>query len=228
MKTSRNFVLFGAALAFLLGIAGTLRAQTATGEITGTVTDTSGAVVPQVKVTVTNQQTNSTRETITNDAGAYTVTLLPVGVYTISAQKTGFRIAKQTDITLNVAQTIRTDLQLAVGEMTQTVEVTGAGVLLDTDTSAVSQVVNNRQVSELPLNSRNFADFLLLGAGAVDRRNGEQAAMRQDKGGSYSINGARPTSLNYTLAGVINTDVALNTPGAISSQYGSPESNEQT
>ena len=108
MKTSRKFVLFGAALAFLLGIAGTLRAQTATGEITGTVTDTSGAVVPQVKVTVTNQQTNSTRETMTNDAGAYTVTLLPVGVYTISAQKTGFRIAKQTDITLNVAQTIRT------------------------------------------------------------------------------------------------------------------------
>ncbi|PYV34224.1 MAG: hypothetical protein DMG22_06935 [Acidobacteria bacterium] len=228
MKTSRKFVLFGAALAFLLGIAGTLRAQTATGEITGTVTDTSGAVVPQVKVTVTNQQTNSTRETMTNDAGAYTVTLLPVGVYTISAQKTGFRIAKQTDITLNVAQTIRTDLQLAVGEMTQTVEVTGAGVLLDTDTSAVSQVVNNRQVSELPLNSRNFVDFLLLGAGAVDRRNGEQAAMRQDKGGSYSINGARPTSLNYTLDGVINTDVALNTPAVILSQDGIQEFNEQT
>jgi hypothetical protein len=229
MKALRYLLLSGSAFALLLlGVAGTLRAQTATAEITGTVTDTSGAVIPQVKITITSQQTAATRTATTNESGAYTVTLLPVGVYTVTAEKTGFQVAKQTDITLNVAQTLRVNLQLAVGAVTQTVEVKASAVSLDTETSAVSHLVTNRQVSELPLNSRNFVDFLLLSGGAVDRRNGEQAAMRQDKGGSYAINGARPTSLNYTLDGVINTDVALNTPAVILSQDAIQEFKEQT
>ena len=149
MKRLRGVFLLASAFAFLLGTVCTLKAQTATAEITGTVTDTTGAVVPQVKVTVSSEQTGATRTAITNEPGSYTVALLPVGVYTVTAEKTGFQVAKQTDITLSVAQTLRVDLQLAVGAVTQTVEVKASAVTLDTETSAVSHLVSNRQVSEL-------------------------------------------------------------------------------
>ncbi len=225
--TMRRVALLSALLVFLLGMAGTLRAQTATGQITGTMTDTSGAVIPQVKVTVSNQQTGSTREAITNETGNYTVTLLPVGVYTVTAEKAGFRLAKRTDIQLNVTDVIRIDLQLAVGEMTQIVEVRASAVLLDTATPSQANLVSQRQVEDLPLNGRNFVQFLLLGAGAV-QTTGEQGGMRQGKGNAISINGQRPTSLNYTLDGLVNTDTALNTPAVILSQDAIQEFKEQT
>lgn len=227
MKSMRQVALLVAVLAFLLGMAGTLRAQTATGQITGTVKDASGAVMPEAKVTLSNQLTGLSREATTGGSGDYTFTLLPVGVYSVTAEKAGFQLAKQTDIQLNVADVIRIDLQLAVGQVTQTVEVRATAVALDTETSAVSQLIGQRQVNELPLNSRNFVQFLLLGAGAV-QTHGEQADMRVGKGDAISINGARPTSLNYTLDGLVNTDVALNTPAVILSQDAIQEFKETT
>lgn len=227
MKSMRQVALLVAVLAFLLGMAGTLKAQTATGQITGTVKDTSGAVMPEVKVTVSNQLTGLSREATSGGGGDYTFTLLPVGVYSVTAEKAGFQLAKRTDIQLSVADVIRVDLQLAVGQVTQTVEVKATVVALDTETSAVSQLIGQRQVNELPLNSRNFVQFLLLGAGAV-QTHGEQADMRSGKGDAISINGARPTSLNYTLDGLINTDVALNTPAVILSQDAIQEFKETT
>lgn len=86
----RTVVWVIVALAVVLGVAGTARAQTATGQITGVVADSTGAVMAKVKVTVTNQQTGLQRETVTNDQGAFTVPLLPVGVYLVSAEQTGF------------------------------------------------------------------------------------------------------------------------------------------
>ncbi len=228
MKAVRQAVLIGTLLTFLLGMAGPLNAQTATGQITGTVKDSSGAVIPQVKVTALNQLTGMSRSTTAGDSGDYVFPLLPLGVYSVTAEKQGFQLAKRSDIQLNVADIIRVDLVLQVGAVTQTVEVKAAAVSLDTESSAVTQLIGQRQVSDLPLNSRNFTDFLLLGAGAVDTHNGEQTAMRQDKGGSYSINGARPTGLNYTLDGIINTDVALNTPAVILSQDAIQEFKEQS
>jgi len=224
----RQGVLLCAVLVSVLGIAGPLRAQTATGQITGTIKDKSGAVVPQVKVTVVNQLTALSRDTITGDSGDYVFPLLPVGVYSVTAEKQGFQLVKRSDIQLSVADVIRVDLELALGQVTQTVEVQASAVVLDTESSAVTQLIGQRQVDQLPLNSRNFTSFLLLGAGAVDTHDGEQVAMRQDKGGSYSINGARPTGLNYTLDGIINTDVALNTPAVIVSQDAIQEFKEQT
>ncbi len=227
MKAKRKVALLSTVLAALLGMTGTLRAQSATGQITGTVTDPTGAVIPQVKVTVSNQLTGLSREATTGGSGDYTFTLLPVGVYTVTAEKSGFRLAKHTDIQLSVADVIRIDLQLAVGEVTQTVEVTAAAVLLSTESSAVTQLIGQRQVDALPLNSRNFVQFLLLGAGAV-QTHGEQADMRSGKGDAISINGARPTSLNYTLDGLVNTDVSLNTPAVILSQDAIQEFKETT
>ncbi len=224
----RKLVLLGAALAALLFMAGTLWAQTDTAQITGTVRDRTGAVVPQAKVTLTNQLTAMIRETTTNPSGDYVFALLPVGVYSVTAEKQGFQIAKRFDIQLNVADVIRIDLELRVGAVTQTVEVKASAVALDTESSAVTQLVGQRQVEELPLNGRNFLSLMLLGAGAVQTPGGEQAALRVGKGQAMDINGARPTSLNYMLDGLVNTDTALNTPAVILSQDAIQEFKEQT
>ncbi len=109
----RRLALLGAVLA-LLAMAGTAGAQTATGQITGTVKDTTGAVVPGVTVTVHSDLTGLTRTATTNPNGAYSFPLLPVGTYSVSAELTGFSVAKQTAIRLQVDQVVRIDLTLAV------------------------------------------------------------------------------------------------------------------
>src|SRR5207249_2776680 len=184
------------------------------GQITGTVKDTSGAVIPQAKVTVTNQGTNITRDTTTTDSGDYTMTFLPVGVYSVTAEKQGFQLAKRSDIQLNVADVIRIDLELAVGATTQTVEVHAPAVALETETAAVSHLVGQRQVVDLPLNGRSFLQLLFLGSGAVETT-GEQGQMRKGQGDAISINGSRPTSNNFMLDGTSITDTALNTPSVV-------------
>jgi hypothetical protein len=184
-------------------------------------------VIPNAKVTVTNQLTGETREGTTNEGGSYTFPVLPVGVYTVSAEIQGFRTAKETDIQLNVAQVLRVDLELTVGDVTETIEVQATAAAIDTETAAVGQIVSQRQVAELPLNGRNFLQLLFLGNGAVET-NGEQGTMRQDAGNAISINGARPTSNNYLLDGTSNTDTALGTPSAILSVDAIQEFKEQT
>src|SRR5215831_6120514 len=138
MKAQRKVALLTVVLASLLGMAGTARAQTATGQITGTVKDASGAVIPDVKVTATNQGTSISRETTTTSSGDYSFPLLPVGVYSVAAEKQGFQIVKRSNIQLNVADVIRVDLDMTLGQVTQTVEVTAAAVTLDTESSAVT------------------------------------------------------------------------------------------
>ena len=148
-----------------LGLAGSAQAQTATGQITGTVTDTTGGVMPGVKVVVTSQQTGLTRETTTSDVGNYAVPLLPVGNYLVTAEQSGFKLAVQSDIQLNVDQVQRIDLQLEAGNVSERVEVRADASTLDTETATVGQVISERQVTQLPLNGRNFLQLLFLGAG---------------------------------------------------------------
>jgi hypothetical protein len=223
----KNAKLLTGMLVLLLGTAGALQAQTASGQITGTVRDATGAVVPNAKVTLLNQQTGLTRDTVTNETGSYTFPLLQVGVYSVTAEQHGFRSAKQSDIHLNVDQVARIDLELAVGATTETVNVQAAAVAIDSETSTVGQLITTRQVSELPLNGRNFLQLLFIGAGAVET-SGEQVSMRQGVGNAISINGSRPTSNNYLLDGTVNTDTALNTPAVVLSVDAIQEFKEQT
>lgn len=216
-----------AVLLTLLATTPAAWAQSATGQITGTVTDASGAAVPGAKVTLTNQQTGSTREATASDTGGYTFPLLPVGLYSVQVERQGFSIARRTDIRLNVDQVVRIDLQLTVGATSETVNVQASSVAIDTETAGVGQVVTTRQVTELPLNGRNFLQLLFLGTGAVET-GGEQGSMRQGAGNAISINGARPTSNNYLLDGTSNTDTALGTPAAILSVDAIQEFKEQT
>ena len=220
-------MVLSATLLIALSIPAVLEAQTATGQITGSVTDSTGAVVPDAKVSLTNQQTGLTRETTSNESGAYTFPTLPVGIYTVSAEKQGFSVVRRTDIQLNVDQVVRIGLQLTVGTTSETVNVQANAIAIDTETAGVGQVVTTRQVTQLPLNGRNFLQLLFLGNGAVET-NGEQGTMRQDAGNAISINGSRPTSNNYLLDGTSNTDTALGTPAAILSVDAIQEFKEQT
>jgi hypothetical protein len=189
----------------------------ANGTILGTVTDNSGAVLSNARVDVTNIATNVTNQTQTTSSGDFTVPFLPPGNYRITVQAPGFQKSVTEGVTLVVAQQERVNVALKPGSVSETVEVQGSAVTLDTDTSAVSQIVTQKQVDQLPLNGRNFLSLLFIGAGAV-QTNGEQGQMRQGEGNAISINGGRPTSNNYTLDGLINTDTALNTPAVILSQ----------
>ena len=215
------------ALLTLLTLSNTARAQTATGQITGTVKDTSGAVVPGATITVHSDLTGLTRTATTNASGDYSFALLPTGVYSVSAELTGFSVAKQSSIRLNVDQVARIDLTLAVGAATETVEVKAATAALDTETASVGQVISEKQITDLPLNGRNFLSLLFLGAGAV-QTDGEQGSMRQGVGSAISLMGARPTSNNFMIDGTANVDTALGTPAAILSVDAMEEFKEQT
>jgi hypothetical protein len=223
----RRLIHFGLLLLSLFVTLGHLSAQTATGQITGTVTDSSGAILPNVKVTLTSQDTGLTRDTTTGAAGDYSFTLLPVGSYSVSAEQQGFSKAQRSGIHLNVDQVQRIDMSLSVGATTETVTVLASAVTVETETSSVGQVVNERQVTQLPLNGRSFLDLLFLGAGAV-QTNGEQGSMRAGEGNAISINGSRPTSNNYLLDGMVNTDTSLNTPAVVLSVDAIQEFKEQT
>ncbi|MEP6593054.1 MAG: TonB-dependent receptor, partial [Acidobacteriota bacterium] len=214
-------------LSGVLGPATLLRAQSATGQITGTVRDVTGGVMAKVKVTVTNAQTGLSRETTTNEVGIYVVPLLPAGVYLVTAEHPDFKLAITSDVRLNVDQVQRVDLELAAGNLSERVEVTANALALDTATATVGQLISEKQVTQLPLNGRNFLQLLFLGAGAVET-SGEQAAMRQGVGNAISIMGSRPTSNNFMIDGTSNVDTALGTPAATLSVEIIQEFKEQT
>src|SRR5437899_2103622 len=215
MSTTRFALL--TVLVTLLSV-GLLWAQGgAAGTILGSVKDNSGAVVTNASVDVTNTSTGVTKRTATTSSGDYTLPYLQPGTYRVTVQAAGFQKFVVDNISLVVGQQARIDATMKPGAVSESVEVMAAAVTLDTDSAAVSQLVSQRQVDDLPLNGRNFVSLLFIGAGAVQTV-GEQGQMRQGAGNAISINGGRPESNNYTLDGLTNTDTALNTPAVILSQ----------
>jgi hypothetical protein len=189
----------------------------ANGTILGTVTDSSGAVVGNAEVDVTNVATGVVSHTSTSANGDFSAPNLATRIYSVTVKAQGFQIALADNITLSVAQQARVNVVMKPGQVSETVQVEASSVSLDTDSAAVAQLVSQKQVEQLPLNGRNFLNLLFIGAGAV-QTTGEQGQMRQGEGNAISINGGRPTSNNYTLDGLVNTDTALNTPAVILSQ----------
>ena len=203
------FVILSAG--FLYGQGG------ANGTILGTVTDNSGAVLANAGVEVTNVATNVTARTQSSSTGDFTVPYLQPGTYRVTVEVPGFQKSVTDNVGLVVGQQARINVTMKTGTVTESVEVNANAVSLDTDSSAISQIVTQKQVDQLPLNGRNFLNLLFITAGAVQAV-GEQGQMRQGQGNAISLNGGRPESNNYTLDGLINTDTALNTPAVILSQ----------
>ncbi len=198
----------------LLSVPATLRPQTATGQISGTVRDASAAVVPGVTITLSNDLTGLRRVAHTDRQGDYVFALLPPGTYSVQAELSGFRAARETGIRLFVDTRIRVNLTLLVGEMTEAVEVQAAAVALQSEDANIGQTLTQRQITELPLNGRSFLSLIFLQAGAVETF-GEQGWMRQGAGDAISLQGARPTSNNFMIDGTANIDTALGTPAVI-------------
>src|SRR5262245_15521094 len=140
----------GIAILMSLGLASSALAQT--GAITGAVKDQSGAVLPGVTITITNTETKARRSFVTDENGDYIVTVLPVGAYRIEGRMTGFKTGRAENIRLNVNDKLRIDLALQPGEVADSVVVTIAAPLVQSETSSVGNVIDHQKVVELPLN----------------------------------------------------------------------------
>ncbi len=159
----RNLVLLVAV--FLFAAVQPALAQSAMGRILGTIQDASGAVIPHVTVNIINLQTDIRASVTSNERGDYISLPLSVGIYRVEAQMTGFKRAIRSGITLEVQQNARVDLLLEVGELAEQVEVAADAPLLETTSSALGRVVDNRRILALPLNTRNVYALVTLTPG---------------------------------------------------------------
>ena len=208
-----SYQRFGSVAAAALLLAGSLFSQTL-GTITGEVHDPSGASVAGVSVTVRNTATNGIRVATTNEQGVYNVPALVPGMYEVKAEKPGFKVATRGNIELQVQQTARIDFGLEVGQVSEVVEVSGAAPLLTTENATVGTVIEQKRITDLPLNGRNFLSLVALspnvtyGFAQAAQAAGRQGGTRSEI--TMSLAGARSTWSNYTLDGITNTDINFN------------------
>jgi hypothetical protein len=156
-----------ASVLFFALAAGSAWSQISTGTIVGTVKDNSGGVVPNANVTLKETATNQAHQARTNDLGEFNAQFMPLGTYIVSATAPGFQTKILSGITLQIDQTVNLPIVLDVGSVTQSVEVTEAAPLVDTTTSSLGQVIDNREVLSMPLNGRNALSLGLLAAGTA-------------------------------------------------------------
>ncbi|MCW5976546.1 MAG: carboxypeptidase regulatory-like domain-containing protein [Bryobacteraceae bacterium] len=209
MKAIRTLLF--SAIAASVFMAGDLRGQAITARVLGTVTDPTGAAVPAASVTISNVDTGQARSTTTNEAGNYEFPFLPIATYTLSVEKAGFQKAEVSRFRLFVDQTARIDVNLNVGQVTETVEVQAEAIGLQTQDATVGTVIDSQKIAELPLNGRSFVQLALLTPGVnpgtpgsitVRRRRG---AVGQDVG--MSANGARDTQNRFYYDGIEAMDL---------------------
>ena len=153
-----------AVLAFVLVYTAPILAQTATGTISGYVEDTSGARVPNAKITLVHSGTKQSRTAYTNERGEFLAALMPIGEYDVSAELAGFRRKALSGNLLRVDQRLTVPITIEPGSVSETVEVVSSAPLLESETSSLGQVIENKKILELPFNGRNpFALGLLAG-----------------------------------------------------------------
>ena len=183
------------------------------GEFVGTVTDPSGGAVPAAKVTVTEAGTGFARSTTTGAEGYYAIPSLRPAVYNLLVEMPGFRAFKQTGITLKADQTETVNVKLELGATSEAVSVTAEGAQVDTSTSTIKQVVDDKRILEMPLNGRNAATLTLLAPGAVTAPSAgaDQGQTKTFPGAvTISTNGSRNNQISYQLDGGNNVDEYTN------------------
>ncbi|MBM3802809.1 MAG: TonB-dependent receptor [Acidimicrobiia bacterium] len=196
----------------LLGTGPMLQAQVASGTILGNVTDPSGAAIPGANVNVANVDTGFSRTVVSEEDGAYRAPLLQLGNYKLTVTKPGFRTFVRDGILLTVNQNARLDIRLEIGEISETVNVTGDAPLVETHSANQSMLVDSKRMSQLPLNGRNALDLQTLLPGVT----GNTGAGGAENVG-LSINGSRGTMNNYILDGGNSVDSWTNTPAVLPS-----------
>jgi hypothetical protein len=210
--TKARLLIFSAMLAGLSAIPAI--AQTF-GEVTGHINDASGAAVAGARVTLTNTATNAARVTPTTDSGDYTFPAVAPGVYSLRVEQASFKVATSTNIQVQVQQTVRQDFTLEVGAVTESIQISAAAEMLQAENQSLGTVIDNKGVTELPLNGRNYLGLVALAANtntlsassgqAGGRQGGDRASQ------SISAGGNRIMFDYYTLDGVSNTDPDFST-----------------
>lgn len=196
-----------------LSAAGLVYGQAGLGRIVGTITDPSGAVVPAAKVQVTNDATAQTRDTVTNTQGYFVVPALRPSTYTVIVEAAGFSTLTSKGHILQADQSLTVNLAVALQQTSATISVEAAAIQVNTTTATNSEVVEQRRVTDLPLNGRNAASLLTIVAGAIP-----SPANDVDQGQTktfpavvtVSTNGSRQNQVNFRLDGATNTDIYTN------------------
>jgi hypothetical protein len=196
----------------VLGVCSTAWAQFDTASVVGTIRDNSGAVVSGATVTLTNVETGVTQTRTTDDTGAYEFATVRVGMYVLTAEKEGFSVAVADNIQATVGARHRVDLSLAVGQLSERVEVTAAVTHLETDTSQRGQVITGEQTRALPLNGREYSTLALLTTGVRVSSIGTGSAATPREG-SFNVNGLRSTFNNFLIDGVDNNAYGTSNQG---------------
>ena len=202
------------ALVLVLGLGSSAFAQTGAASITGLLVDQSGAAAPGVTVTATNQATNVAYPAVSNNAGNYTITSVPVGTYVVKAELSGFKTATTKPFALEAKQIARLDLKLELGSLEDKVEVTAEAPVLQTETATVGEVVSAKTVESLPLNGRFASSLALLMPGAITPNPGAQTdATSRGAGARPYVNGNREQTNNFMVDGVEINDTMDNRIG---------------
>src|SRR5215813_13626698 len=204
-------------LLLIIGLLVGVHAQSSTtGNITGTVRDPQGAAVPKAEVTITEEKTGASRTVTATEDGFYNATSLPAGVYSVSAAPAGFKKTITTGVDLHVNENKTVNLELQVGAVTETVTVTSEAAPVELRSGEVSSLISEKQVTELPLNGRNYAQLALMvpgvspvtqaGAGGAFATKGTGL----NAGVDMAVNGNQSNSNLWTVDGVNNMDVGSN------------------
>src|SRR5258708_4950730 len=175
-------------------------AQQDMGVITGIVTDTSGGIIPQANISVVNQESNETRQALTGPTGAFTIGPLRVGSYDLTVEKAGFKKRIWKGIEVHAQDRVRADVQMDLGLISETVSVTAESPVLQSETSSLSKVVEERQVRELPLNGRNFQQLAWLSAGVSPDTRG------RDRDSGFNSHGQAFTQNSFIIDGIDNNN----------------------
>ena len=203
----------GLALLFCLVSTTILLAQSTGGRILGRVADPSGAVLAGVKVTLVNEATGVSRETQTNDSGDFAFIEVPVGTYRSEFDLTGFKKNIRRGVVLELNQVITLNMTMQIGGAKEVVEVTSEAPLVDTTSTQLGAVVNDRSVSQLPLNARDTYQFLQLQPGVMSTVGSANSVVYgNDRAGAVSVNGGRGRSNNFSVNGGDANDQFVNLP----------------
>ncbi len=209
MKRDLHFLVTFLMLLAFGPLAATVRGQAVTGSIVGNVADASGGVVAGARVTVIEVNTGIARNANTSEEGGFVLSYLPPGTYRVAVEKDGFKKYVRDGVLLNTGSSVRIDASLEVGSITETVEVSAAAPLLQTESAEVNQAFERKRIEELPINGRNFQSLLSLipgvapptgGIGVFDNPQGTQF---------FQVNGQNVSANNFQIDGVDNNEPLL-------------------